>query len=942
MSVRIALLGEVTAQVDGRLVDLGPARQRCVLAALAVDAGRLVPADRLVERVWGTDTPRRGRATLHSHISRLRGAFAGALEIVHRSDGYTLVMDQAGQAVDLLRFRALHDRARGAGDDTRAVTLLTDALALWRGEPLTGLSGEWVEGERDRWRQERLSAEHDLADARLRTGHGEELVAQLSARTAEYPLDERVAGQYMLALHRAGRTADALGHYRRLRERLVEELGTDPGPALEDLHRQVLGADPVLLPAGTAANPVVTPRQLPAAPATFVGRRDELDLLGALSTVPPRGLSGSTPESATGGVLLISAIRGAGGIGKTWLALHWAHSYLDRFPDGQLFVDLRGFSPTGPPAHPVDVLGGFLDALGVESDRQPTGPDRRAALYRSLVADKRMLVVLDNAASTDQVTPLLPGGHDCTVLITSRNHLRGLVARHGARHVHLDMLTDTEARTLLATAIGANRVDADAGAAVELIELCGGFPLALGLVAARAAADPHLPLSDIVAELRTHGLAGLDSEDVTASLPAVLSWSLRHLTDRQRHAFALLGIAPGPDIGLPAAVHLTGLPERETQAVLAALTEASLIDRTPGGRYGMHDLVRAYATTVADDLPVDVRETALRRVLDFYTQTAHAADRLLYPQRDPVRLAPGVEPHPLPDATAALAWFDTEHACLLAAQRTAITHDWHSTVWDLAWALDTFHFRDGHRHDRLMVWEAAVEAAGQLPDPTARTNAHRTLGRAHADLGCHEDAIAHLHQALTLAEHHHDGTQQAHTHHALARAWELRGDDRQALHHTRCAVDLHRSLDQPVWEADALNGVGWYAARLGDYDTARVHCQAALTLHRQHDNHDGAANTLDSLGYIDYESGEHRQAIDHYHDALTLYRDHGNTYQVADTLDRLGHPHLAVDQHEQARAVWREALRLYQEQGRNDDAARVQRQLDDLEKAQPAPATSAS
>jgi tetratricopeptide (TPR) repeat protein len=676
------------------------------------------------------------------------------------------------------------------------------------------------------------------------------------------------------------------------------------------------------------ARPV--PRQLRPAPPGFVGRADHL-----------ADLDRRTPTTGqqTASMVVISAIGGTGGIGKTWLALTWAHRNLHHFPDGQLFADLHGFTPTGRPAHPVDVLGGFLDALGVDRDHQPTDPDRRAELYRSLVADKHMLIVLDNAATTDQITPLLPGGHHCTVLITSRNHLHGLTARHGAHPVHLDVLTNTEAHTLLTTAL--DQATADKRAIAELIELCGGFPLALGLIAARAAADPHLPLGDIVAELRVLGLDALDSDDPIASLPTVLSWSLRHLTDQHRQVFALLGIAPGPDTGLPAATALTGLPERETHAVLRALAEASLIDRTPGGRYGMHDLVRAYATTIADDLPSHVRETALRRVLDFYTHTARTADQLLNPHRDALRLdppAPGVHPRPLPDVAAAWAWFDTEHTCLLAAQHAAITHHWHPTVWHLAWGLDTFHYWRGHRHDRLTVWQTAADAAPHLPDPTPRTLVHRYLGYAHAYLGHHEDAIGHLHQALTLAEQHHNRTHQARTHQALAQAWEQRGDNREAQDHARRALDLYRSLDQPVWEAVALNTVGWSAARLGDYDNARDHCQAALTLHRHHHDPEGESAALDSLGYIDHHSGHHTQAIDHYHHALILRRDLGNTYQVANTLDALGFPHAALGQTEQARTVWQEALRLYREQGRHDDATRVQHQLDNLHHRPPATA----
>ncbi|WP_328593116.1 AfsR/SARP family transcriptional regulator [Lentzea tibetensis] len=343
MAVELGLLGEVTAHVDGRAVDLGPTRQRCVLAALAVDAGRVVPAERLVERVWGTDTPRRGRATLHSHISRLRRALpvADGVQIVLRSGGYALLVERADHAVDLHRFEDLCARARGA-DDAHAVALLTEAVALWRGEPLTGLSGQWAEAERDRLRQELLAAEYNLVDARLHAGHGQQLVAELSARAARYPLDERVAGQYLLALYRAGRSADALEHYQQLRERLVEELGADPGAPLQELHRRILAADSTLstLPGATVVEPAVVPRQLPAAPPHFTGRDTDLAALTA-----------TLDAAEQNRMVVISAIAGAGGVGKTWLAVHWAHRHRDQFPDGQLFVDLRGFSPDSEPMH---------------------------------------------------------------------------------------------------------------------------------------------------------------------------------------------------------------------------------------------------------------------------------------------------------------------------------------------------------------------------------------------------------------------------------------------------------------------------------------------------------------------------------------------------------------------------------------------------------------
>jgi tetratricopeptide (TPR) repeat protein len=679
-------------------------------------------------------------------------------------------------------------------------------------------------------------------------------------------------------------------------------------------------ADPTVLDRPTPDGTGHRPRQLPGAPARFVGREDYLtDLDHALT-------------AARGTAVLISALGGAGGIGKTWLALQWAHRHTDRFPDGQLFVDLRGFSPDSPPLPPAAAVRGFLDALGVDPGSLPVDLDAQAALYRSLVADRRMLIVLDNAATTDQVVPLLPGTPACTVLVTSRTKLASLIDRHGAHHLQLDVLSHEEAHALLAERLGDKRLAAEPEATDELIELCGRYPLALSITARHASLRPHAPLAEFAAELRELGLDMLDNDDPAASLPAVLSWSLRGRTAELRQVFALLGTAPGPDIDLPAATSLTGLPEAQTRKALRALEDHSLLDRHPHGRYRMHDLVRAYAATT--HLPEPVRHAAVTRVVDFYLHTAATADRLLNPRLPPpIRLdppTPGTRPHSPSDHPAALAWMDTHHTHLLAAQHTAARHHRHQAVWHLAWTLSTFHYRRGHRHDDLAVWRAATDAATHLPDPTTRTLAHRFLGHAHAELGQHEQAVGHLHQALALAEHHQDPTQQAHTQHALAWAWQRRGDDRRALEHAGHALDLYLTLDQPTWKAAALNQVGWYSARVGDYDTAREHCQTALTLFRSHHSPTGEAAALDSLGFIDHHTGHHQQAVHHYQQALTVFRTLGDTTEAANTLESLGHPHFALGHHEQARAVWQEALETYRQLERDTDAARVQQQLDGL------------
>ncbi|WP_079041112.1 MULTISPECIES: tetratricopeptide repeat protein [unclassified Streptomyces] len=671
---------------------------------------------------------------------------------------------------------------------------------------------------------------------------------------------------------------------------------------------------------GAAERPTMpVPRQLPSPPVPFVGRRHELDRLDAAL----RSGSGAAAP------VVISAIAGAGGVGKSWLILHWAHRNADRFPDGQLFVDLRGFSPDGDPMDPAVAVRGFLDALGVDPGRIPVAPHAQAALFRSLVADKRMLLVLDNAADTAHVTSLLPGGDTCTVAVTSRNRLSGLITGHGARHLSVGTLTDAEANALLVARLGTGRVDAEPSAVEDLVGLCGGFPLALSIVAGRAHTHPHMSLADLAGELREGALDVLDDADPAASLPAVLSWSHRALTDEEAEVFALLAMAPGPDISLPAATSLTGLGRSRTRAVLRNLEQASLVDQDAVGRYRMHDLIRRHAAT-AHQLSDSARETALRRVLDFYTHTAYAAARLLDSHRDPIELAPPLpacSPQPLPDIPAAMDWFDTEHRNLLAAQRTAVAHGLHRTAWQLAWTLYDFHYRRGHRHDQLGAWQIAVDSAGRLPDVGAQILTYRLLGRAHVVLGHHQEAIAAMNQALALSEQQNDRALQAKAHYTLASIWP---DGRRALEHARRSLDLYRGLDQPIGEANALNAVGWYAARLGDHDTAREHCRAALALYHHHQDVNGQAQTLDSLGYIDHHSGRHDDAVRHYLQAISLYGDLDNTYETADTLDRLGHAHAALGRDDQALGVWRQARNLYRQQGRDQEAEEVDRRLDGL------------
>ena len=938
------LLGPVGVEHDGIAVPIIGAKQQTLLATLLVDANRVVSSERLIARIWEDAPPAKALGALHTQVARLRRLLTEQTgtdtdPIATHANGYLITVFE--QDLDLYRFNAqiqAADAAAATGRLPDAVTAYDQALAEWHGEPLGGTCSESLRREVGSALTERhLSVTEARLDAVLRLGRHQQALADLAELTAAHPLRERFWEQYMLALYRSGRQGDALAAYRDVSTQLAEELGVEPGTGLRDLHQRILAADPDLIrdqatqPVIPTARPArVVPGQLPASIRHFTGRAAELKVLNELLS-----------EATAKGPVVISAIGGTAGIGKTALAVHWAHLHADRFPDGQLYVNLRGFDPSNTPMPAGDVVRHLLDALGIPAQRIPTSPDEQAGLYRSVLADRRMLVLLDNARDAIQVRPLLPASPGTLVLVTSRNQLGTLIALDGAVPLTLDLLTHDEALNLLTRRLGHERVHADERASSELIDLCVRLPLALNIAAARAALRPAHPLSACVDELRDarQRLDALAVEGEVADIRAVFSWSYRALDSETAGMFRLLGLHPGPDVSVPAAASLTALDLDRTRRALNKLSAAHLLTEHAPGRYMFHDLLQAYAAEQAhtNDSPTD-RDAALRRVCDFYTHTAYSADRLMDAPRPLIQLdppSPGSDPLSMADMTAATAWFDAEHANLLAAQESAAEHFWHGAVYQLAWVLTTFLRHRGRLRDQIAAWQAGLRAAEQLPDPTPQTVAHRLLGRAYTELGDPEEGMRHLQQALALAEQHFDLTQQAHSHRLLAWTWELRGDDRQALYHSTHSLDLYRTLDQPLWEADALNGIGWHAAHLGEYDTARTHCEAALNLHRHHHNRDGEAATLDSLGYIAHLSGQYHAAIEYYQQAHNLLRSLGNNYASAFVFEHLGHPHAALGEYEQARTAWQRAHKLYQEQGRVQDADRVERQLNERLSARP-------
>jgi DNA-binding SARP family transcriptional activator len=614
----IGLLGEPELRIAGLVVPVPGDKQRLLLTALALRVGQTVNTGELVDRLWGDRPPSTARTTLRAHMKRLRKVLSAANEgpvVDTAPGGYRLCVDPT--TVDLYRFRQLIGQSRRESERSFTLKLVDEALGLWRGDALAGLNLPWVEEVRRTLEQERLAAETERIDLALACGQHEVLVAELHARTAAYPLDERAAAQLMLALYRSGRAADALAHFQRIRQRLADDLGIDPEPSLGRLHQRILTADPMLAlsngPVHAGSAEVVVPRQLPLPPRHLAGRTEELAAVDRVGF-------------AEADAVPILVITGTGGMGKTSLALHWAHQHADRFPDGQLFVDLRGYSATEP-IPPATAVRGFLEALGVHPGRVPGEIEARTALYRSVVARRRMLIVLDNARDADQVVPLLPGTPSCTVLVTSRNRLSRLVATHGAHPLPVDALPAAASRQELVHRLGAARLAAEPEAVEDLLAHCGGFPLALGILAARAQSATELPLASLADELREAAtrLAAFD-----AGLPDVLSWSYRTLTTDQARLFALLGLAPGPDISMPAAASLVGLPPSRARTLLRALEDAHLVRQHVAGRYRMHDLVKLYAADrAADDLPADVTVAAQRRLVDFYLHTARTAERLL-------------------------------------------------------------------------------------------------------------------------------------------------------------------------------------------------------------------------------------------------------------------------------------------------------------------------
>ncbi|WP_231605758.1 BTAD domain-containing putative transcriptional regulator [Micromonospora sp. HK10] len=875
--------------------------------ALLVDANIAVSVDQLVDRVWAENPPARVRDSLYGYLSRLRRVFAALPDVAldRRSAGYVLSVDPA--RVDLLRFRSLARRARAVTEE-RALSLFDEALDQWQGDALADLTSPWLDELRERLHQERLGAELDRNDLALRHGQHARLLPELLTSAAEHPFDERIIGQLILALYQSGRRADALACYERARRLLADELGTDPSPGLQALHQQMMAAGaigPVAGPAPAAPPPVTAlpiPRQLPAAPPLFVGRSRELAEIS--STVDQAGAQGR---------MAITVIGGSGGIGKTWLALRWAHDHLSRFPDGQLYLNLRGFDPVGRPTATGAALNAMLAALGVPPGMAPAETDAQAALFRSLVSNRRMLVLLDNAQDADQVRPLLPGSPHCTVIITSRQQMPGLVTTEGARHLAVDLLSPDEARHLLAVRIGEERAAANGDALAAIVTAAAGLPLALAVVAARAGMSPAVTLRALADDLaadrdRLNVFAG---NDQVSDVRAVFSWSYRTLSPPAARMFRLLGLPTGPDIATAAAASLAGIPLPEARGLLDELARAHLVTMTSRDRFTMHDLLRAYADELVGDAEA---RAALSRMFDHYLHTAHAAALVIEPHREALNLAPaapGVVPEGLAAAGQARRWLTTERPVLLAAIDHAFRAGCDGHAWRLAWTLTTFLSRGSHWSELATAQQVALDAATRAGDLLGQAHAHRDRALARNQLGHRTDAVPDLKRAAALFGELGDLPGQAHTLLTLGWICERHGQQQDALRYDQQALAMFQTAGHEVGQAKALNAVGWDHAQLGDHEQAIHYCEQALELHDRLGNATGAARAWDSLGYAHSRLGQHQQALASFQRALGIYRDAGDHYTEAETLTHVGDTYRALGDHGAAEEAWRQALERY-------------------------------
>jgi len=961
------VLGPLEVRAAGRELNLGGLRQQRILAALLLNANRTVSLSHLVTAAWEDAPPTTARRQVQNRVALLRSLFNEAGKDLISRSGAGYLLRVGPDELDALVFDRLVAAARAAadgGEGQRAARLLREALALWRGPALAGLGSQALEHEAAGLEEKRLAALEDCLDLELAAGEHGKAVAELRVLVARHPSRERLVGQLMVALFRGGRQAEALAAYHELAGRLAEELGLDPGPELRRLYEAVLREDPALSPdpdpdpgavaAGRAAEaPVMVnvpvahrpdaaatgrgrmakpagqtgrrsprssgrnqeaqarPAQLPADVSAFTGRHGYLDQLDRLLA------------AGAGTAVVITAIAGTAGVGKTALATHWAHRVRERFPDGQLYMNLQGYAST-PPLRPTDGLAQFLRALGVPPERVPVDVEEAAALYRSLLDDRQMMVLLDNARSSEQVRPLLPGSPGCVVLVTSREPLAGLVALDGAHRVTLDVLTPDEAQVLLGRVLGANRVRAEPAAVAELARLCAYLPLALRIAAANLGGDPRHTVASYAAALSEGnrlGALGVEGDE-RAVVRAAFDLSYAALPAPASRLFRRLGLLPGPDVTAEAAAVLADVAPDEAARLLARLAEAHLLDEHRPGRFAFHELLRLYAAEgAAREHPAAEREAATGRLLDWYLAMVDAAARLLYPEKIRHPLPP---PAPLPastfrDHTHASGWLDAERANLVAAVNHAAEHGPPSAAWLLADALRGYLGMRMYLVDWRSVAAAGKAAADASGDPRARAAAEHCLGEIQRRLGQFPQAREHYTAALELARHSGWLELQSAIVGSLADVYWQLGLLQEAAAQLAEAVAITARTGRIFSRAGQLSNLGVVTGALGRLpEAARYHAEA-LALHRASGARSSQALSLNNLGDAYRALGRLDEAMDHLSEGLALGRELGLRDLESTFLGSIAQTHRDAGRYNRALETASAAVALGRETGDRHD-----------------------
>jgi DNA-binding SARP family transcriptional activator/tetratricopeptide (TPR) repeat protein len=861
------LLGPIRVTVNGEPLALGGRLQRLLLALLLLDAGKPLPVDRLIDLLWAEQPPHQARNALFVHISRLRQrlADAGAVRF-----GVALVSDAAGYAievpsgtVDVQRFTAGVAQARGVSDPAARSEKLQQALSLWRGDALADVAaGPQRQRLCAHLEELRLAAVELRVDADLESGCLDSLIPQLAGLVAGHPEREGLVASQMLALYRAGRQEDALQAYSRAAERLCDELGLDPGIRLRELRGAILRCDPALSlpPSAARSAPAATPvpRTLPADIPDFTGRAAAVNWLDE-SAQNPRGRT------------LITAIAGPGGVGKTALAVHWAHRVAAKFPDGQLYIDLRGYHPLGPvPA--IEALTALLRALDVSDDRVPDDLDQAAALYRSVLADRQVLVLLDNARHAEHVRPLLPAGARTMVLITSRDSLTGLIARDGARRMTLDALRPAEAARLLTTIIGTARCEADPPATADLAGLCGYLPLALRIAAANLTDQPELPVASYAALLRGGQRIALLAvgDDARSALEPVFRESCAILSSPEHQMFRVLGLIPGLDFTASAAAALAGVPDRDAPPLLSRLRDSHLVAERAESRFALHDLTREYAAGLAAacDTP-EARQAALRRLMSWYLGHCEAAHAAMYPTT--LALAPAGMAFAFGSAADAMRWLNTEHANIAAAIEHAAVHGPHELAWQLLSSVRPFLLRLRATAELLRLARITLPAAEAAADLRAQCSIHVGVADGYLQSG-------QLEPALDSARH---------------------------------CRDLARQADWPEAEVASLNLLGVTCSFLGDLSEAAAHLAGAIAILDSRHVAYRRSTTLHRQGVIYGLLGDLPAAAAHMEQALACtHEENGGDFAVAICLSTLAIVNRLRSEHDLARTQIEQAMAL--------------------------------